>query len=166
MDLSENEQMIIRYLYWNHDKYKTRDDIRKETDLSYEQVRKACNDLLDKNCIDNNPKEQDNISDKHRYMINPIGINYVKNNDLKKSEKAELREEVRNLRKEVMTQDESTVPLRQMEEDVTDLKIKNKKLRKKVSELERENDYLMHYVKQFIQVAGMEGYELEPYKQE
>ena len=65
-----------------------------------------------------------------------------------------------------MTQEESTVPLRQMEEDVTDLKIKNKKLRKKVSELERENDYLMHYVKQFIQVAGMEGYELEPYKQE
>jgi len=65
-----------------------------------------------------------------------------------------------------MTQEESTVPLRQMEEDVTDLKIKNKKLRKKVSELERENDYLMHYVKQFIQVAEMSGFELEPYKQE
>jgi hypothetical protein len=65
-----------------------------------------------------------------------------------------------------MTQEESTVPLQQMEEDLTDLKIKNKKLRKKVSELERENDYLMHYVKQFIQVAEMSGYELEPYKKE
>jgi len=166
MNLSENEQKILRLLYWNHEQYKTRDDIRKETELSYEQVRKACNDLLDKNCIDNNPKSQDNISDKHRYMINAVGINHVKNNDLKKSEKAELREEVRKLRKEVMTQEESTVPLRQMEEDVTDLKIKNKKLREKVQELERENDYLMHYVKQFIQVAEMSGFELEPYKQE
>jgi len=164
MDLSENEQKILRYLFWNHDQYRTRSDVTDETDLSYEQVRDASNKLLERDLIWNKPDEQKNISDKHRYMISSEGIQYVKQNDLRKSEKAELRKEVREVRKEVMTRDDRDIPWKKLANKIDELEKENEELRDEVEFLKSENRYLMHYVKQFIRIFTESSYDLEPFK--
>ena len=150
-------------MFWNHDQYRTRSDITDETELSYEQVRDASNKLLERDLIWNKPDEQKNIENKHRYMISSEGIQYVKENDLRKSEKAEL-EEVRELRKEVMTRDDRDIPWRKLADKIDELEKEKEDLREEVEHLKSENSYLMHYVKQFIHVFTKTGYDLEPYE--
>jgi len=121
----------------------------RDVDLTYAKVRTATDRLVDKDLAGYNEKVIDGgVNNKHLYQISSKGITHVKQNDLKKSEKAELRQELQDVKEHIIKNDSRR---------------EFKNLDKKVDYLEERTDTLEHYIIQLINVNEKRGIELEPY---
>jgi len=121
-----------------------------EMDLTYSKVRTATNNLAERDLVGVDDSETDGgINNQKLYQITSEGIQYVQENDLEKSEEADLRKEFRKLRKEVMMKDSRN---------------EFKELENKLEYVDEETEALEHYVKQLISVVESAGYDLEPYE--
>ncbi|MXR50194.1 hypothetical protein GRX03_01030 [Halovenus sp. WSH3] len=145
LNLNKSEQKTLKYLYWNHEDWHARRDILRKTDLTYNQVRRATRKLSEKGFL---WQEEENtkggIDARKTYMINSKGIEYVKNNDLRKSEEAEIREEFEKVKERVAFMKQTDI---------------------QTDSIHTRLDAMEFYLKQILPAIEDMGYEIEQWEE-
>lgn len=114
IDLNENEQIILRYLYMQ-DTHQSKSDIADSTDLSIHQVRYAMRtlDCKEMSIFDvNTDANSGDIPDTRTYMVNDRGRELVRNRNLKTSKSVENSDRIDTLENEIKNVKESVNNLR------------------------------------------------------
>lgn len=145
IELGEEEEETLMFLFWRHKKYWSRSEIQDELGYSDWVVRRVCENLESTSLVEVDERENDgDIPDTIVYTISSDGIQYVRQNDLKTPTEVENREEIQDIKNKLVS-----------------LQNRNDELEKENDYLRKQTDALQFYIKQLLVIAETDGYDIQ-----
>lgn len=154
IELQQEEQKALSFLYWNNAGYHSRSDMQANLGFTDAILRRVCNRFEESELVNCEEEETaGGVNNRHLYTISSVGIHYVKSNNLDTPTEVENKKQLEQVRNEKA----------RLEQRVGRLRSEVDELKQLLSETQKQTEINTHYQKQMLRHHQRMGHEIEKY---